>query len=207
MRRLETVDYETRQLKRLCAPAGSAPSLCRRGDRRLLSGAEDQCDRRRVDAGVIPSVAKRSPRVSGSRDCLPSIAIVPMWRERTLAIGREQQLDDPPRAQPACSRPATRVSASASRTPAAAVSPHRAAPRPTRRRGRGAATCGPPGRCSSPARVARRIVVVQLGCQVSDHVRYRSPRRSNRHALPLANTREPAPAARDLQSRWCGNRA
>jgi hypothetical protein len=38
--------------------------------------------------------------------------------------------------------------------------PGRAAARPTRRRGEGASTRGPSRRCSSPARAARRLVVV-----------------------------------------------
>jgi len=76
----------------------------------------------------------------------------------------------------ACSRPATRVWASTSRTPAAAAaSPHRAAPRPRCRRCRDAATCGPPRRCSGLARAARRLVVVRSRSKVSVGARGCSP--------------------------------
>jgi hypothetical protein len=44
---------------------------------------------------------------------------------------------------------------------AAAASPRGAAPRPTGRRCRVSATCGPPGRSSSPARATRPLVLVR----------------------------------------------
>ena len=127
-----------------------------------------------VCPGAVPLSAISGPSQA-------SIRTPPSGREHEWPVASDRCcFDEPPRGLPACSRPGhAGLSKHLAVSAAAAASPRRAAPRPTRRLRRGSSTCGPPGRCSSLASALRRLVVVHLDTDAGVTAGFRNPRASS----------------------------